>query len=77
MGPASVLRLTRARCAAGDDADITVLDLERRVVIDPGAFASKSVNTPFGGLDASRRSGHDHRRRPDRPRRPFPAKVDS
>ena len=49
VGPASVLRLKKGSLRPGDDADITVLDLERRVVIDPGAFASKSVNTPFGG----------------------------
>jgi dihydroorotase len=49
VGPASVLRLKKGSLRQGDDADITVLDLERRFVIDPGTFASKSVNTPFGG----------------------------
>jgi dihydroorotase len=49
VGPASVLRLKKGSLRQGADADITVLDLERRFVIDPGTFASKSVNTPFGG----------------------------
>jgi len=48
-GPASVLRLEKGSLREGDDADITVLDLEREFVVTPGAFASKSVNTPFGG----------------------------
>ena len=46
-GPAAVLRLKKGSLREGDDADITVLDLERRVVVT--AFESKSVNTPFGG----------------------------
>jgi dihydroorotase len=48
-GPASILRLKKGSLRPGDDADITVLDLDRKVVVDPAAFASKSVNTPFGG----------------------------
>jgi len=48
-GPASVLRLAKGSLAVGADADITVLDLDHSVVVKPGAFASKSVNTPFGG----------------------------
>ncbi len=48
-GPASVLRLEKGSLREGSDADITVLDLERACVVNPEAFASKSVNTPFGG----------------------------
>jgi dihydroorotase len=48
-GPAAVLRIKKGSLRVGDDADITVLDLERRVVVQPSSFASKSVNTPFGG----------------------------
>ena len=48
-GPASVLRLKKGALREGDDADITVLDLDRKVVINPASFAGKSVNTPFGG----------------------------
>ena len=36
--------------APGKEADVTVLDLEREVTIDPKAFRSKSHNTPFKGL---------------------------
>jgi dihydroorotase len=48
-GPASVLRLKKGSLRRGDDADITVLDLEREFVVTPSAFESKCVNTPFGG----------------------------
>jgi dihydroorotase len=48
-GPARVLRLEKGSLREGSDADITVLDLERPCVVTPGAFASKSVNTPFCG----------------------------
>jgi dihydroorotase len=47
LGPARVLGLDRGRLAVGAAADITVLDLERGVTIEPEAFASKSRNTPF------------------------------
>jgi dihydroorotase len=47
--PAKILRLKKGSLRVGDDADVTVLDLERRVVVQPTSFASKSVNTPFAG----------------------------
>jgi dihydroorotase len=49
VGPAAVLRLKKGSLREGDDADITVLDIDRKVVVTPASFASKSVNTPFGG----------------------------
>ena len=33
----------------GSQADVTILDLERELVVDPARFHSKSRNTPFGG----------------------------
>ncbi len=48
-GPADILRLRKGSLAEGADADVTVLDLERKVVVAPAAFAGKSANTPFGG----------------------------
>lgn len=72
-GPATILRLKKGSLREGDDADITVLDLERRVVVTASAFESKSVNTPFGGWAlrggpvmtiVSGRIVHDARSRP-------------
>ncbi len=48
-GPARILRIDRGTLRPGADADVTVLDLERRVVVDPAKFRSKSRNTPFAG----------------------------
>ncbi len=48
-GPAGVLGLDRGRLIEGAVADLTVLDLQRQVTVDPAEFESKSHNTPFGG----------------------------
>jgi dihydroorotase len=50
-GPARVMGLDKGRLARGADADVTVLDLQRRETVDPAAFASKSRNTPFAGWE--------------------------
>jgi dihydroorotase len=49
-GPAGLLGLRdKGRIAAGADADLTVLDLDRNVIVDKSGFASKGRNTPFEG----------------------------
>jgi len=50
-GPARVLRLDKGKLAVGADADITVLDLERRVTVDCEKFASLGRNSPFSGWE--------------------------
>ena len=48
--PARLLGLSRkGRIAAGADADLTVLDLERTGQVDKSRFESKGRNTPFDG----------------------------
>ena len=47
--PARLLNLPGGSLAAGAPADVTLLDIERRVTVDPAQFKSKSRNTPFGG----------------------------
>ncbi|MHC4429840.1 MAG: dihydroorotase [Planctomycetota bacterium] len=51
LGPARVMGLDKGRLAKGSDADVTVLDPERTVRVDPHEFASKSRNTPFAGWE--------------------------
>ena len=48
-GPARILRLPRPGVAPGGAGDLTVLDLDRMVTVDPDRFRSKSRNTPFAG----------------------------
>jgi dihydroorotase len=50
-GPAGILRLDKGTLREGADADITVLDLDRRTTIEPETFRSKSRNTPFRGWE--------------------------
>ncbi|MBI4561120.1 MAG: dihydroorotase [Candidatus Rokubacteria bacterium] len=49
VGPARVFGLPGGTVAVGSQADITILDLDRELTIDPTRFQSKSRNTPFGG----------------------------
>jgi len=46
-GPARLLNLPGGTLAPGAPADITILDLDRELTIDPATFRSKSRNTPF------------------------------
>ena len=48
-GPARALSLPGGSLAPGSPADLTLLDLEREVTVDPKGFRSKARNTPFGG----------------------------
>lgn len=48
--PARILGLeTKGRIAPGADADLTLLDLDRPIVVDSRSFRSQSRNTPFDG----------------------------
>jgi len=47
--PARILGLPGGSLAPGSPADVTVLDPERRMKVDPARFESKGRNTPFAG----------------------------
>ncbi len=48
--PAQLLKLkNKGRIAIGADADLTILNLRKEVVVDVNKFASKSRNCPFHG----------------------------
>ena len=47
--PASILKLQKGRLTLGSDADITIFDPNEEWIVNPGEFASKGRNTPFGG----------------------------
>ena len=48
-GPAGILKLDRGTLSPGAVADVTVLDLDRRVTVDVSAFRSRSRNAPYHG----------------------------
>lgn len=47
--PAQIFNLPYGKVAAGEYADLVVIDLEQEKTIDPATFASKGKNTPFTG----------------------------
>ncbi|MEN8165283.1 MAG: dihydroorotase, partial [Acidobacteriota bacterium] len=48
--PARIVGVPGGSLAVGSPGDLTVLDTERTVMVDPAAFVSKGRNTPFGGV---------------------------
>ncbi|MBI9076858.1 MAG: dihydroorotase [Desulfatibacillum sp.] len=50
VNPARILGLAPRGIREGAQADITFLDLEKSVVVDPERFVSKSRNTPFSDM---------------------------
>ena len=49
LNPAKILNLKKGTLSRGADADITVLDMQKKITIDASKFRSKSRNTPFNG----------------------------
>lgn len=49
--PARVLGVPGGTLKVGAPADITFIDLEKRVRVDPSKFLSRGRNTPFGGWE--------------------------
>lgn len=47
--PAKILNIAKGTLKAGSDADITVIDLKKKWVVDRGELRSKGRNTPFHG----------------------------
>ncbi|MDQ7780026.1 MAG: dihydroorotase [Planctomycetota bacterium] len=49
LNPARILGIPRGTLSAGAVADVTVIDLDKEIEIDPSRFISKSRNCPFAG----------------------------
>ena len=48
--PARIVGVPGGSLAEGSPGDLTILDLERSVTVDPDLFVSKGRNTPFAGV---------------------------
>ena len=53
--PAEILGIKPSSIAAGEPADIVMLDVDEEYTIDGGDFASKGANSPFIGMTVSGR----------------------
>lgn len=51
VNPARIVRIDKGHLSVGADADITIIDPERREIIDKDKFCSKGRNTPFHGWE--------------------------
>lgn len=51
LNPSRILKLGKGTLAEGADADVTVIDPDRRQVVDPSRFRSKGRNCPFRGWE--------------------------
>lgn len=51
FGPAKAFRLEGGRLSVGSPADIALLDLGRKWVVEPAKLKSKSKNTPWAGKE--------------------------
>ncbi len=49
INPARVLGVNKGTLSIGADADVTIIDPQRRWQVDASRFASKSSNSPFSG----------------------------
>lgn len=49
--PAQILQLEGGKLEEGAAADITIVDLNEKYVIDSDKFLSKGKNTPFNGFE--------------------------
>jgi dihydroorotase len=47
--PANIIDLSPGTLSIGAIADITIIDLQKELKVDPNTFESKSHNTPFAG----------------------------
>jgi len=51
--PANILNLDAGTLCVGKPADITVIDLDAEITVDPAKFKSKSKNSPYAGMKLS------------------------
>lgn len=46
-----IMKINKGRVEIGYDADLVMLDLDKKIAVDPSKFVSKGKNTPFEGRE--------------------------
>ncbi|WFA08147.1 dihydroorotase [Tissierella sp. Yu-01] len=49
--PADILKINKGRIRIGCDADLVLVDIDKKIVVDSNEFESKGRNTPFDGRE--------------------------
>jgi dihydroorotase len=49
--PAKLLEMNKGKISIGSDGDFAIVDINKKVKINPEEFASKGRNTPFSGME--------------------------
>lgn len=49
--PAKLIDMNKGKISVGADGDFVIVDIDKKVKINPEEFASKGRNTPFGGME--------------------------
>jgi dihydroorotase len=53
LNPRKILRLPEIKIEAGEKANLTILDLNMKWIVDINKFHSKSKNSPYNGYELS------------------------
>jgi dihydroorotase len=49
LTPSKLMRINKGNITPGSDADISIVDIEKKIIVDASGFLSKGKNTPFDG----------------------------
>lgn len=49
--PAKLLGMNKGRISIGADGDLVLVDIDKKIKVNPEEFASKGKNTPFDGME--------------------------
>lgn len=49
LNPSKILGINKGSLKAGADADVVIVDMNKKFKVEPGKFVSKGKNTPFDG----------------------------
>lgn len=51
LNPAKLLKMNKGKISIGMDADLVLIDIDKKIKINSNEFASKGKNTPFEGME--------------------------